>query len=222
MGVVGGGRGGGFGWVGWSDGGWGEAMGGGRAGGRWSCRVCGGRGRVGLLQRQRPALLSALSRENTSGSWTPRVVAKGVLVSSGPTKSKASCRAWLGAADGGATPCPPHLAPGFSPPPRHLSRQAHAAMLVDVIHLWADRAPVNYTAPGAYGVLDQYLGGIRAMVGPEGRGQGRMGAQESAGRPRRSRRPPAPPCSPPCRSRRYKISRPCSRPRRGGEATRAS
>ena len=49
-------------------------------------------------------------------------------------------------------------------------------MLVDVIHLWADRAPVNYTAPGAYGVLDQYLGGIRAMVGPEGRGQGRLGA----------------------------------------------
>ena len=119
-----------------------------------------------------------------------------------------------------ALPAPPRT--GFLPPPRPLSRQAHAAMLVDVIHLWADRAPVNYTAPGAYGVLDQYLGGIRAMVGPEGRGQGRMGAQESAGRPRRSRRPPAPPCSPPCRSRRYKISRPCSRPRRGGEATRAS
>ena len=49
-------------------------------------------------------------------------------------------------------------------------------MLADVIQIWADRAPVNYTAPAAYGVLDQYLGGICAMVGPEGRGQGRLGA----------------------------------------------
>ena len=75
----------------------------------------------------------------------------------------------------GATPCPLHPAPGFLAPPS-LPRQAHAAMLVDVMQLWADRAPVNYTAPGAYRVLDQYLGGIRAMVGPEGRGQGRLGA----------------------------------------------
>ena len=74
-----------------------------------------------------------------------------------------------------AAPGPAHAALGFSPP-RPLPRQAHAAMLVDVMQLWADRAPVNYTAPGAYGVLDQYLGGIRAMVGPEGRGQGRLGA----------------------------------------------
>ena len=70
---------------------------------------------------------------------------------------------------------PSHPAPGFSPP-RFLPRQAHAAMLVDVMQLWADRAPVNYTAPGAYGVLDQYLGGIWAMVRLQGRMQGRLGA----------------------------------------------
>ena len=39
-------------------------------------------------------------------------------------------------------------------------------MLADVIQICAERAPVNYTAPDTYGVLDQYLGGIRAMVGP--------------------------------------------------------
>ena len=72
-------------------------------------------------------------------------------------------------------PGPPHAALDFSPP-RPLPRQAHAAMLVDVMQLWADRAPVNYTAPGAYGVLDQYLGGIWAMVRLQGRGQGRLGA----------------------------------------------
>ena len=49
-------------------------------------------------------------------------------------------------------------------------------MLADVMQLWAGRALLNYTVPGAYGVLDQYLGGIWAMVRLQGRGQGRLGA----------------------------------------------
>ena len=49
-------------------------------------------------------------------------------------------------------------------------------MLADVMELWAGRGPVNYTAPGAYGVLDQYLGGIWAMVRLQGRDQGHLGA----------------------------------------------
>ena len=167
-------------------------------------------GALGLRQRRRPALLPALSRKPPRGSWTPEVMAKGVLVSAGPTKSKARGKAWPGAA-GGVAPRPAHSTPhpGFSPP-RPLPRQAHAAMLADVMQLWADGAPVNYTAHGAYGLLDQYLGGIRAMVGPEGRGQVCLGVQDFARRPRRARRPPAPPRSLPCRSRRHKMSRPCS------------
>ena len=49
-------------------------------------------------------------------------------------------------------------------------------MLADVMQLWAGRALLNYTVPGAYGVLDQYLGGIWAMVRLQGRGQGCLGA----------------------------------------------
>ena len=49
------------------------------------------------------------------------------------------------------------------------------------MRLWAGRAPVNYTAPGAYVVLDQYLGGIRAMVGPQGRVRGVWGSGGSGG-----------------------------------------
>ena len=49
-------------------------------------------------------------------------------------------------------------------------------MLADVMQLWAGRGLLNYTVPGAYGVLDQYLGGIWAMVRLQGRGQGCLGA----------------------------------------------
>ena len=81
-----------------------------------------------------------------------------------------------------AAPSPPDPAPGFLAPqlflrqadaavprPRPLPRQAHAAMLADLMQLWAGRGPVNYTAPGAYGVLNQYLGSICAMVGSQRR-----------------------------------------------------
>ena len=78
-------------------------------------------------------------------------------------------------------------------------------MLADVMQFWAGRDPVNYTAPDSYGVLYQYMSGVWAMVGPQGRvrgvwvsgGSGGLGVCWAAAPLAPSTRIPHPPPPPP-------------------------